>query len=361
MQRVASRIAHFALKQIFWVGLALAIGLSALAPNGASSDDISVSVDVLDSTPTATPTQFVTLPLGTSASAAPTVTIQLTGLEPYSFVQIFAQSDPVLIASGFADKYGVFKAKANIPSDLAAGDHSITASVQKQGETVATLQTLTKFVVSTSGLLQKPSKNSGGSSGGGAGGNSGSGSGQGSSGGTVTESPVATPQPPQEQPAGVLLVGGVEGFSQSSWNILGEPARVSVSISNNYTKAYAVSADILVTNFLGQEVARISNYKVASLKPKTNIMLIANTKDPIGQWGYYNTSITLSPPQKIDGLELRPIVREGNFFVLPVLPLAVIFALVLFDQLYRNFATRWLRKRMFQQRVVDLDSNEEVV
>ena len=306
------------------LALAFAVLLSLLVGPLAKADDVTINASVVDSTPSSKPTQFVTLPIGSSTSAAPTIDIQLTNLEPYSFVQVFAQSNPVLIASGFADKYGVFKAKASLPPNLEPGNHSVTANVQAKGETVATLKTLVQFAVSASGTLQKAPK-------GGSGGRGGSGTA--GSGGVVTESPIATPNPIASTISigGVLLVGGAVVSSSPTFSFEGSPARVAISLANNYSKAFAVNISVSVTNLFGQRVARIAQYRVDSIKPNTNITVTAITKSNIGQWGFYNAMVTVNPPSKLNGLNLYSVARETSFMVLPVLPLTVLLVFVIFD------------------------------
>ena len=335
---------------IILVPAAVAVFLSLFAAAaGAHADDITVISSVVDSTPSATPTQFVTLPIGSDAATAPIVNILLTGLEPYSFVQVFAQSDPVLISSGFADKYGVYKAKANLPPNLEPGTHTVAALAQTKGETTASLKPLIHFAVSESGTVVKSSSGSGGGStgGGSTGGGSGGGStgggsggttGGGSTGGGVTESPVATPQPSSNLSiGGVLLVGGVESSSIATYDPNGAPARVAVSVANNYSKSLSLVVSFSITNLFGQEVARIANYKVESLKPKANLLLSAQTKNGIGQWGFYNTKVTVSPPSKIDELNLYSVTRDSSFFVWPMIPTSIVLLLLALELLRRIF------------------------
>jgi hypothetical protein len=350
---------------IILVPAAVAVFLSLFAVTaGAHADDITVISSVVDSTPSATPTQFVTLPIGSDAATAPIVNIQLTGLEPYSFVQVFAQSDPVLISSGFADKYGVYKAKANLPPTLEPGTHTITALVQDKGETTAALKPLIHFAVSGSGTVVKSSGGTGGGSTGGSTGGGGSsggttGGGTGGTGGGVTESPVATPQPSSNLSiGGVLLVGGAESSSSATYDPNGAPARVAVSVANNYSKSLSLVVSFSITNLFGQEVARIANYKVESLKPKANLLVSAQTKNGIGQWGFYNTKVTVSPPSKIDGLNLYSVTRDSSFFVWPMIPTSIVLLLLAFELLRRIFWP-YLRKRGTSGDEKSLNDNEE--
>ena len=320
---------------VVFAPLALAVLMSIFAPAWANADDITLTSSVIDSTPSATPTQFVTIPVGADTATAPIVDIQLTNLEPYSFVQVFAQSEPILIASGFADKYGVFKAKANLPTSLDPGDHTITALVQSKGETTAALKPLIRFSVTSNGVVAKPTKSSG--SGGNSGGTQGGGPSAGG-GDVVTQSPVATPQPTATSISigGVLFVGGVESSSVPTYEPQGAPARVAVSVANNYTKPISLVVSFTVTNLFGQEVAKVSRFKVSSVKPSSNLMVETETKSGIGQWGFYNTKITVSPPSHLDGLNLYSVTRENSFFVWPMIPTSLAALIIVLEVLRRT-------------------------
>ena len=345
-------------------GLGIAVGLSFMAPGLAQADDITVNASVIESTPTATPANFVRLPIGDTASSSPTVDIQITGLEPYSFVQVFAQSDPILIASGFADKYGVFKVKAPLPPSLEVGDHAITASVQQKGETTAVIQTLAKFAVAAGGKVAAAPKNGGkGSNSGGTSGGSNASGGQDSGGsGTVTQSPVPTPLPTQGSNSigGVLLVGGALAESKPSWNLDGDSARVAVSVQNNYESAYPIKASVSISNLLGWQVASISDVNVGDIQPGQHQMIIATTKSGIGQWGFYSATVRVIPPSSVDGIALNPLNREVSFFVLPLWPSALILLYVIYEIARKFYAPRLLRMRLAKlQAELELDERAQ--
>jgi hypothetical protein len=57
-----------------------------------------------------------------------TFLIDLSGFVPFSYVEIYVKSEPVLLASGFADSTGQFTANVDIPDNLPVGDHSITVA-----------------------------------------------------------------------------------------------------------------------------------------------------------------------------------------------------------------------------------------
>ena len=57
-----------------------------------------------------------------------TFLIDLSGFVPFSYVEIYVKSEPVLLASGFADSTGQFTANVDVPDNLPPGDHSITVA-----------------------------------------------------------------------------------------------------------------------------------------------------------------------------------------------------------------------------------------
>lgn len=332
----------------------------------AQADDVQIIANVVGSSasPTATPVDFVKLPVGQDATSAPFVTIQIVGLEPYSFVQVFAQSEPILIASGFANKDGVFATKAQIPPSLASGAHSITASTQLKGETTASVKTLVKFTVAESGTIGAV-KGSGGGSGGSTGGSTGGGkagggaSGGGSSGGGSTPTPTSSGGSvivaQGESYGGILVVGGFKVSSQPTWSPNGSVAKLSVTLENSYSKPYSLQASFRVINFLGVELARSKKVTVPNLKSKETKTIDLETLSKIGQWGAYSAEISIYPPKKIDSYQLQKISRSNDFFVVPVIPGSILLGLLTLEVLRRIFWIRFVSP--FQKR--DLTSVSE--
>ncbi len=336
------------------IGLAgTAVGMSIFGATIASAIDIPVIATVLEPSPTSTPKTFVDLPVGEPSESAPEVIIQLTGLEPYSFVQIFAQSEPILIASGFADKFGVFKVKAQLPPSLEAGDHSIVANAQKLGDPAPTIATLIKFAVSDSGTVQKSSSAGGGNSGGSNnGGSSGGGTGSGENGGSGG-STQPTPSPSASASAGagsdlsrgVVQVSGVSAQSRPSINPLGEPAQVQVTLQNHYSKTIPVTVNVEIANFLGMPVAETSHKGDFNLVAGASETLSLSSST-LGQWGFYSARVTVAPRGKVGGVLLQPMVREVSFFVLPVWPTVFLFSAIIFE-IVRSLNRSFLLKRRF--------------
>jgi hypothetical protein len=79
-------------------------------------------------------------------------TISLTDLLPFSYVQIWVHSDPVLIASGYADGSGNFSVVTALPLDLPAGGHSIEA-VGTTPDGIPFSNTIAALTVTESGSL----------------------------------------------------------------------------------------------------------------------------------------------------------------------------------------------------------------
>jgi hypothetical protein len=68
-----------------------------------------------------------TVQLVGSSVADVRITVVLTGLLPNSWVEIYAHSEPVLLASGYADENGEFNVTVSLPADIPPGDHTIQA------------------------------------------------------------------------------------------------------------------------------------------------------------------------------------------------------------------------------------------
>jgi methionine-rich copper-binding protein CopC len=81
--------------------------------------------------------------------------IALSGLEPFSYIEVYANSEPVLLASGFADENGEFNVTVSLPATLPPGDHSVSVqNTLSDGTTVET--TLVAFSVSETGTVGDP-------------------------------------------------------------------------------------------------------------------------------------------------------------------------------------------------------------
>jgi len=349
MLKPLTKIARLSQSTLVIFCLLLGSGLFFTVAGLAHADDLDITATVVESTPSPTKVLAVdvTLPIGEDTATAPLVTIKLTGLEPFSFVQIFAQSEPILIASGFADRNGVFTATVPLPATLEAGAHEITASSQLKGQKAPTFRTIAKFTVSESGAIgAKPGGGTSGGGGGGTGGGTTGGGGGGTGGGTGTGgggggSPSASPTPTStvqgESYGGILIVGGLSAASVPTWSVEGEPATIQITFENSYNKPYDLKTNFKVRNFAGVELARSERLLVSNLKPKEIRTVTLKTSKKIGQWGAYSADVTIVPPKTIDTFTLPSIHRSHDFFVVPVIPGSILLLLLSIETLRRIF------------------------
>ena len=85
-------------------------------------------------------------------STQETILIDLSGFQPFSYVEIYVRSEPVLLASGFADAAGQFTARVDVPNNLPEGDHSITVeNTLPDGSVIEII--LAQFGVTESGTV----------------------------------------------------------------------------------------------------------------------------------------------------------------------------------------------------------------
>ena len=310
--------------------------LRATADSGASSADIEVVAEVGESTPSANPVESVKLTENKTVGAA-YASITLVDLEPFSFVQIYVQSEPILVASGFADKAGVFTCKAIIPSSLPPGNHTILASRINLGATTPSLKSLVKFAVAIDGVVSRKVKHSG--SGGGA--------------SNVSESPA--PRPTETTPVksqefnGVINVGGLKIETAPTFAWSGQKLTAQIAIQNVYKKKYSVNVRIQTLALGIFKMAPDRVYHLENLKKNETRVLVQTIREA-GQWGFYSSKFTVYPPRSIDGLTLRPIARESSIFAPPLIPLSI-FAVILLAEALRRFVleprrktTRWLKE-----------------
>jgi len=301
------------------------------------SGDIVVSIEVMDSVPENLPeVQVVNLETGTTITSA-TVEIVLVALDPFSLVQIYVQSDPVLIASGFADKYGVFKVIANLPPTLEAGDHSVVALVQTKGQSKPTLKSLVKFAVSTNGKVtnksKKPTK-------------------------PVQESPApSTTANAADIIQGVLFISGIRFLSEPTLDPRGNRGKVTTTVMNAYNKPYTLTVDETVKAWGLFELTRVESHQVINLKPKEARTLEHELKG-IGQWGIYTVDLTVTPPETIDDLTLPAVHRDSIVFIVPLFPLLILILLAMLETLRRFVLMPYIRGTRLLKTLMAEDGNQ---
>jgi hypothetical protein len=151
--RYPRRFALFALVPM--LGLTVFAG-SQLPSSAAEEEGIGLSVKVVkpinrEETPPPVVDVPIVVPDNVPISQVVFV-IDLSGFVPFSYVEIYVKSEPVLLASGFADSTGQFTATVDIPDNLPVGDHSITvANTLPDGSFQEII--LTQFGVTPSGTV----------------------------------------------------------------------------------------------------------------------------------------------------------------------------------------------------------------
>jgi hypothetical protein len=314
---MASGIAKYVGGRIIISIFVLASLLGVVMPVSSHADEndgLPITVQVL--TPTTAPAPRtdipVQIPLDTPIADAE-VPIVLVGLEPNSYVEIFANSTPVLIASGFADAMGRFETIVRLPRTLTAGDHSITATNTLSNGTKLTMVVVV-FSVSSSGRIVS-SAASGGSQGRSTAQSSGSGS---VDGGVTAEAITGSADaillgPDPFNLGGVLYIGGLTSHATYPENLFDPAAEISFAVRNVSTSTVTAAVTFSVNNILGMTVATVAQFDLHELKPGETRVLTANVPN-IGQWGAYSAHMKLVPPDKVGNNTLTTLERSDNFF-----------------------------------------------
>jgi hypothetical protein len=124
--------------------------------NAAMDGGVGLTVKVVvPANPVTAPRPVIDVPIvipDNKPIAQVTFVIDLSGLQPFSYVEILARSEPVVIASGFADANGQFNATVDIPDNLPPGDHSITIANTLTDGSFQEI-TLAQFNVSETGTV----------------------------------------------------------------------------------------------------------------------------------------------------------------------------------------------------------------
>ncbi|WBM79640.1 hypothetical protein KIV56_15355 [Cryobacterium breve] len=121
---------------------------------GAQADDngvVALTVSVADQLPTGPVEIHCTLPVGARADSSP-VFITIHGLKPFSHVEVWVHSTPVLLVSGTADAAGDFSGSGTLPGNLEAGGHTIeVVGVTGAGDPFS--QVAASFAITNAGTI----------------------------------------------------------------------------------------------------------------------------------------------------------------------------------------------------------------
>jgi hypothetical protein len=291
------------------------------ASHAEENDGVPITVQVV--TPTVAPSPRtetpVVVPVDTPVSEA-IFPIALSGLEPNSYVEIFANSTPILIASGFADSTGRFEASVRLPANLPVGDHTISATnTLRDGTKVTTVAVA--FSVSNSGKIAPPS--SGGGSGAVTGQSRSSNNSGTDTGSTVTEETVSGADaalllgPDPFNLGGVFYVGGLVAHASYPLGVFSPAAEVSFAVRNVSNKPLTATLNFSIDNVFGMTVAELKKYKIQNLQPGETREVTALVRD-IGQWTVYSARMTFNPPKTVEGNVLTSFSLSSGFMALAV-------------------------------------------
>lgn len=306
------------------VSLTVVSGISVGAVGASHADEndgLPISVQVV--TPSVKPSPRtetpVVVPVDTPVSEA-VFPIVLSGLEPFSYIEIFANSTPVLIASGFADSTGRFEASVRLPANLPVGDHTISATNTLADGTKVTTVAVT-FSVSTSGKIAAPTN--GGENSTAAASRSASNSAGTSSGTTVTQETVTGADaavllgPDPFNLGGVFYVGGLVAHASYPLSVFAPAAEVAFAVRNVSDEKLTASLNYSIENAVGITVAKLTGYKLRELEPgetREVTVLVRN----IGQWSFYSARMTFVPPENVGGNTLTSISLSSGFLAFAV-------------------------------------------
>lgn len=156
-------------------------------------------------------------------------------------------------------------------------------------------------------------------------GTSGTGS-QGSSSSTPT--PGATQLPTEAidgfSLGGVLYVSGLASEYTAEPNPLGGNLHSHFVVKNLTAKKIDVRAQFWLTNIFGAQISTTESPFGYTLKPGETRTIAADLGGP-GQWAFVTTHFTLTPPQSVDGITLKPLTRDSVVVFAPWLLLLTLF------------------------------------
>jgi hypothetical protein len=288
-------------------------------------EGINLSVPVIAVPPA--PTVAAIIPVGAAADTAQ-VEVVGSGLQPYSYYEVYLRSTPVLVASGFADSTGSFKVTITLPVTLEVGTHSIDVKATDAGGQPFT-QTVSQFAVTADRRL--------------------AGAGPGSSlisstvssttnsNGSVASSTQTTQTDAAAAAAalgtdaldvgGILFAGGVTATTQPSPSPRGGTAVLAMTVKNVSSTTFDSSMDFWLTSPLGDTIVRLDQISVAGLAPGETRTVKA-TMTNVGQWPAMMAHVTLTPPAAVENSELVPLTRDTIVWMWPFFALMMLGLLV---------------------------------
>jgi hypothetical protein len=312
-------------------------------------EPVSLSVSVLKPLPELT--SAVQVPTGL-APAQTQVLITFVGLKPYSYVEIYANSDPILIASGFADGNGEFSTPANLPANLPIGEHTVTVTGTKADGTPVKSLVIRKFTITMArtvetaesvketalrkaeeAAIQNAAKEQAAAEKAALSANNQSPT---TTQTTITDQAQADAAlgPDPYKLGNVLYVSGVSEQTLPSVSPTGGSVRVSMTVRNVSSEAFDSSLTFSLSPAFNIETAGSGAITVAALKPGETRTITAEIED-IGQWPVLEARAQLLPPPKVASIELAPLERNSYLFVWPLFTLALLVVVFMLYLLWR--------------------------
>lgn len=299
----------------------------------ACREPVTLSVGVLEPLPDLTGT--VELPTGQPVGDTQAM-VTFVGFKPYSYVEIYVNSTPILIASGFADAKGEFTTPANLPANLPVGEHTITATGIKADGTPVKGFVVRKFTVTMArtvetmesikekalrkaedaareaAVKQQAAANQG--------------AGKTPSTQTTITDPTkadAALGPDPYKLGNVLYVSGVSQLALPSLSPTGGSVRVAMTVRNVSTETFDSALNFSLSPALNIETSSSGDIAVAALKPGETRTIEADLTN-VGQWPLLEARANLVPPPKVANIELAPLLRNAYLFVWPLFSLALL-------------------------------------
>jgi hypothetical protein len=285
-----------------------------VASQALDNDGLPITVEVLTPTTAPSPRAEVPVVIPVDVPIAEAVfPIVVTGLAPNSYVEIYANSTPVLIASGFADANGRFEVSVRLPPNLSVGEHSISVTNTLANGTKVS-STIVAFAVSVTGKIA-PSATAAGS---GSSTSTRSDSSVPSSGEVAEETVTGSAEalllgPDPFNLGGVLYLGGLTSHAVYPDGAFTPASEMTFAVRNVSSTNVTAQVAFSVSNSLGMTVATAPRFTMRNLAPGETRTVTAVVRN-IGQWGAYSAHMKITPPETVSDNTLTPFERSDDFF-----------------------------------------------
>ncbi|RFA10326.1 hypothetical protein B7R54_14740 [Subtercola boreus] len=133
-------------------------------------------------------------------------------------------------------------------------------------------------------------------------------------GGAKASAPV--PAADEFDLGGIVFVSGVTSGYGWSINPLGGDSHAEFTVHNVSQFTFDGTAGFQLVGPFGNEIARVDGIRIDQLKPDESRVIEA-TLTGLGQWTFFTTHATFTPPENVGGTALSSITRDGFLFVLP--------------------------------------------